>query len=223
MDQDVMLLAATGACAIAAGVLAVAAAWIFRLDQRLGLTRSPPRHTIQEIVEALAAVGEDPARVRRLATSIGGGAGALINTGLRLAQDGADPLAFGRELLASASRAHRSDSADRRLAMFFVLGLLAAALIVIAWALPLLVDTAGWARLAVGLGYVGVLALFGSVALSTGVQATVSEFELQVKRLAIVAFLGLSVGESRAQIRDRLLEAAAAPIDVAQPRAARAA
>jgi hypothetical protein len=223
MDQDVMLLAATGACAIAAAVLAVAAAWLLRLDQRLGLSRPTDRHTLQEIVETLAAVGEDPARVQRLATSMGGGAGSLIATGLRLARERAEPLAFGRELMASASRARGADSFDRRFVKFFALGILAAALTVVAWALPLLVDTAGWARLAVGLGYVGVLALFASVALSSGSSSAAGELELQAKRLAVVAFLGLSVGESREQIRARLLEAAAIPTGVAQPIATRAA
>jgi hypothetical protein len=223
MDQDVMLLAATGACAIAAAVLAVAAAWLFRLDQRLGLSQPAKPCSIQELIEILSAVGEDPARAHRLAALLGGGAGSLIAAGLRLARDKAEPLAFGRELLASASRGGRAELIDRRLVKFCTLGFLAAALTVVAWALPLLVDTAGWARMAVGLGYVGVLALFASVALSANSRPAAAEFEQQAERLVIVAFLGLSVGESREQIRARLIEAIAMPTQPARSVAMRAA
>ncbi len=223
MDQDLMLLLATGACAIAAAVLAVAAAWVLRLDQRLGLSRPATRYTLQDLVDTLSAVGEDPVKVRRLATELGGSAGNLILTGLRLARERAEPLAFGRELLAFAARASSTKPLDRRIAKFVGLGALAASLTVVAWALPLLVDTAGWERLAVGLGYVGVLALFASVALSHGSHAAVIESQTQASRLAVVAFLGLSVGESREQIRARLLEAATNGESLARPIATRAA
>jgi hypothetical protein len=89
------------------------------------------------------------------------------------------------------------------------LAALVAVVTIVAWALPLMTDGDGWARLAVGLGYVGVLALFSVVAFSAGSQARVGASDHQMTtRLVVVAFLGLSVGESRDQIRTRLIEAA---------------
>jgi len=207
LDQDLMLLAAVGACAIAAAVLAVAAAWLLRLDQRFGFTR-PATPALDELIDTLSAVGDDASRVQWLANSIDGQAAALIATGLRLVREKAEPLAFGREMLRVAAGPTNSRAIDRRLARLLVLAVLAGSITIVAWALPLLGSSDGWARVAVGLGYVGVLALFTSAAFSGGHQPRVGVSDALVRKLIVVAFLGVSVGEGRAQIRSRLLEAA---------------
>lgn len=207
MTEDLWLLAAVSACAIAAAVLAVAGAWLFRLDQRLGLKVGASNPATGELIDVLSAIGEDPSRVLKYAARLDSRASALITLGLRLARDRAEPLAFGREMLraaqATAAPLHRT--ASRMIALAALVGVVT----IVAWALPLMTDGDGWARLAVGLGYVGVLALFSVVAFSAGTQARVGASDHQMTtRLVVVAFLGLSVGESRDQIRTRLIEAA---------------